>query len=165
MNKPDFVVMDTMNFWISHKKKELLEAISKANLLLLNDGEARQLFNTVNLVTAAKKALELGPKYVIIKKGEHGSLLFTKDSHFNAPGYPLETVKDPTGCGDSFGGSLTGYLAKTKDTSEKNIRRAIVYGSVIASFNAEGFSLENLKKITDRDIEKRFVELKKIRSF
>lgn len=165
LRKPELVVTDTMNFWIEHKKDKLLEVIKKTGILVLNDGEARQLFKTTNLVKAANNALKLGPKAIIIKKGEHGALLFTKDRHFNAPGYPLETVKDPTGCGDSFGGALTGYLAKTKDHSEANLRRAIVYASVIASFNAEDFSLNNLKKIKQEDIERRFNELKEMRSF
>ena len=165
IKKPELVVMDTMNFWIEHKKEQLLKAIDKADILVLNDAEARQLFNTPNLVKAANKALKLHTRAVIIKKGEHGALLFTEDRHFSAPSYPLENIKDPTGCGDSFGGALTGYLAKTRDTSEKNIRKAIVYGSVIASFNAEDFSIERLKKINHDDIEKRFKEFKAIREF
>jgi len=165
MKKPELVVMDTMNFWIEHKREQLLKAIDKADILVLNDAEARQLFNTPNLVKVANKALKLHTKAVIIKKGEHGALLFTDDKHFSAPGYPLENIKDPTGCGDSFGGALTGYLAKTRDLSEKNIRKAIVYGSVIASFNAEDFSIERLKKINHDDIEKRFKEFREIREF
>ena len=165
IRKPELIVMDTMNFWIEHKREQLLKTIDKADILVLNDAEARQLFNTPNLVKAANKALKLHTKAVIIKKGEHGALLFTDDKHFSAPSYPLENIKDPTGCGDSFGGALTGYLAKTQDTSEKNIRKAIVYGSVIASFNAEDFSIERLKKIIHDDIEKRFKEFKAIREF
>ncbi len=165
LRSPEFVAMDTMNLWIEHKKEKLLEMISKVDVLLLNDGEARELFKTVNLVTAAKKALSLGPRAVIIKKGEHGSLLFTKDSHFSACGYPLEVVKDPTGCGDTFGGAFVGYLAKTKDISEKNMRRAIVYGSVLASFNAEDFSLRRMEKLTHGEIEKRYEEMKVMREF
>lgn len=165
MHKPDFVVLDTMNFWINNKKKSLLEAIKKADVLLLNDGEARQLFNTVSLVKSANEALSLGPKAVIIKKGEHGALLFTENRHFSAPGYPLENIKDPTGCGDSFGGAFIGYVAKTKDSSEKNLRKAIVYGSVVASHNAEDFSLNRLKHLTMDEIEKRYKEFKDIREF
>ena len=165
MKNPEFVIMDTMNFWIENKKEKLLEVIKKVDLLLLNDGEARQLFSTVSLVVAAKEALALGPRYIIIKKGEHGALLFSEDRHFSAPGYPLEVLRDPTGCGDTFGGSIIGYLAKTGDTSEENIRKAIIYGSTIASFNAEGFSLERLQKIRKEDIEKRFHEFRKIREF
>lgn len=165
LESPELVLTDTMNLWIEHKKDKLLEVIKKTDILLLNDGEARQLFDTVNLVQAANKALALGPKAIIIKKGEHGSLLFTKDKHFNAPGYPLETVKDPTGCGDTFGGTLIGYLAKTKDISEANLRKAIVYATAVASFNAQDFSLNKLKSIDEDDINKRYDELKEIRDF
>ena len=165
INKPDFVVLDTMNFWINHKRKSLMDAVKKVDVLLLNDGEARQLFDTANLVKAANEALRLGVKAVIIKKGEHGALLFTKNKHFNAPGYPLENIKDPTGCGDSFGGAFIGYLAKTKDLSEKNLRKAIVYGSVVASHNAEDFGLNKLRHLTMNDIEKRYMEFHDIREF
>ena len=165
MNKPDLVVLDTMNFWISRKKNVLIEVIRKADILILNDGEARQLFNTVSLVKAANEALSLGPKAVIIKKGEHGALLFTKNKHFSAPSYPLESMKDPTGCGDSFGGAFIGYLAKTKDLSERNFRKAVIYGSVVASHNAEDFGLNMLKHLTMEDIEKRYKEFQDIREF
>ena len=165
MDSPDFVVLDTMNFWINNKKKSLIEAIKKVDVLLLNDGEARQLFGTANLVGAASHALKLGPNAVIIKKGEHGALLFTKNRHFSAPGYPLENIKDPTGCGDCFGGAFIGYLAKTGNISEKNFRKAIVYGSVIASHNAEDFGLNRLKHLTIKDIEKRYREFQDIREF
>ncbi|MBI2659982.1 sugar kinase [Candidatus Woesearchaeota archaeon] len=209
MRKPEFVVLDTMNFWISHKKRQLMDVIKKADVLLLNDGEARQLFNTASLVKAANEALILGPKAIIIKKGEHGALLFTKNKHienawhaseqstrsqdehfrdarkseecervrneahshlkdlrhFSAPGYPLENIKDPTGCGDSFGGAFIGYIAKTNDLSEQNFRRAIVYGSVVASHNAEDFGLNRLKTLKMGDIEKRYKEFQAIREF
>ena len=165
MNNPGFVVLDTMNFWINSRKKSLIEVIKKVDVLLLNDGEARQLFSTANLVKAANLALELGPKAVIIKKGEHGALLFTKNKHFSAPGYPLENIKDPTGCGDCFGGAFIGYLAKTNDLTEKNFRKAIVYGSVVASYNAEDFGLNRLNHLTMQDIEKRYKELQDIREF
>tara|TARA_B100000315_G_C14488987_1_gene546623 strand:- start:7 stop:906 length:900 start_codon:yes stop_codon:yes gene_type:complete len=165
VNKPELVVMDTMNFWIDQKKEHLLKAIDKADILVLNDAEARQLFDTPNLVKAAKACLKMHTKAVIIKKGEHGALLFTDNQHFNAPGYPLENIKDPTGCGDSFGGALTGYLSKTQDLSEANLRKAVIYGSVIASYNAEDFSLEKLKRLTHEDIENRYKEFKAIRQF
>ena len=139
--------------------------ISKANVLLLNDGEARQLFSATSLVTAANKALSLGPKTVIIKKGEHGALMFMDGKHFNAPGYPLENVKDPTGAGDSFGGALIGYLAKTKDHSEANFRKAVIYGSVIASNTAEDFSLNKLARISMKDVQERYDKMKEIREF
>lgn len=165
MKKPELIVMDTMNFWIQHKKEHLLKAIKKADILVFNDGEARQLFNTPNLVKAANEALKLVSKAVIIKKGEHGALLFCDKKHFSAPSYPMESLKDPTGCGDSFGGALAGYLAKTRDLSEKNLRKAVIYGSVIASFNAEDFSIGKLKQISNKDIEKRYNEFKEIREF
>ena len=171
IDKPELVVLDTMNFWISSKRKQLMDAIRMADVLLLNDGEARQLFNTASLVKAAGEALKSGPKALIIKKGEHGALLFTKNKqsadlrHFSAPGYPLENIKDPTGCGDCFGGGFIGYVAKTKDLSERNFRKAVVYGSVIASHNAEDFSLNRLKSLTMAEIEKRYREFHEIRGF
>lgn len=165
ISKPQLIVMDTMNFWISGKRKSLMEVIKRADVLLLNDGEARQLFETVSLVKAANQALEIGLKAVIIKKGEHGALLFTKDRIFNAPSYPLEDIKDPTGCGDCFGGGFVGYLAKTKDLGEMNLRKAVIYGSVIASFNAEDFSLNRLKTLRMEEIESRFNHMKEIREF
>ena len=160
MKDPELIVIDTMNFWIESKKDKLLEAINKSDILIINDGEARQLFDTPNLVKAGKSALLLGLKAVIIKKGEHGSLLFTEDEIFNCPGYPLEKVIDPTGCGDSFGGSFIGHYSVHKD-----LRKAMVYGSVIASFNAEGFGLSKTKEITMDDIEKRYIEMTKLRDF
>ncbi len=165
MNKPDLVVMDTMNFWIENKRKALQEVIKKVDVLLINDGEARQFFNTTNLVKSANKALSLGPRAVIIKKGEHGALLFTKNKHFSSPSYPLEIIKDPTGCGDSFGGGFIGYLTKTKDLSEKNFRKAIVFGSVIASYNAENFGTIRLQNLTMNEIKRRYKELRDIREF
>ena len=165
IKKPELIVMDTMNFWIEHKKEEVLKILEKADIIVLNDAEARQLFDTPNLVKAADSALKLNTKAVIIKKGEHGALLFTDNKHFSAPGYPLEIIKDPTGCGDCFGGAFIGYLSKTKDLSEKNLRKAVVYGSVMASFNAEEFSIGKLKKITHKDIENRYNEFKEIREF
>ncbi|MBI3034162.1 sugar kinase [Candidatus Woesearchaeota archaeon] len=165
IKKPKLVVMDTMNYWINTKREKLLEVMKKVDVLLLNDSEARQLFQTPNLVKAAGNALELGPKYAIIKKGEHGALMFTKNSHFSAPSYPLENIKDPTGCGDSFAGAFIGYLAKTGDESEQHIRKAIIYGSTIASFNAEDFSLNRLKRLTKQEIELRYREFVDIRNF
>ena len=165
LKNPKVIAMDTMNFWIESKKDKLIEAIKKVDVLVVNDGEARQLFDTTNLVAAGKKILDLGVKAVIIKKGEHGALLFTNNSHFNAPGYPLENVKDPTGCGDSFGGSLIGYIAKAGKLNDKVLRKAIVYATSIASHNAEDFSLERMKKLSNKEINKRFKEIKNIRKF
>src|SRR3989338_6015383 len=163
LKNPEFVVLDTMNFWISSKKDSLLKAIGMANVLLLNDGEARQLFKTASLGKRGNDALKAGPGAVLIKKGEHGALLFTKEKHFSAPSYPLESIKDPTGCGDSFGGGFIGYLAKTGNLNDSNFRKAIIYGSVLASYNAEDFSLNRLKSITMQDIENRYNEFRDIR--
>jgi len=165
MKNAELIIMDTMNFWIDNKKDILLKTIKKCDILILNDGEARQLFETTNLVKAANFALKMVSKAVIIKKGEHGALLFTEKKHFSAPGYPLENIKDPTGCGDSFGGAFTGYLAKTKDLSDKNLRKAVVYGSILASYNAEGFGTEKLSNLKLEDINKRFKEFVDIREF
>ncbi len=165
MEDKPFVVLDTMNYWITSKKNSLLKVIAKTDLFILNEGEARQLFETPNLIQAGKMALKLGPKYVIIKKGEHGALLFSDGKYFSAPGYPLEEVKDPTGAGDSFAGGLIGYLSKTGDISEKNIRKAVIYGSTIASFCAENFSLDYLKNISNEKIEERYGIFQKIREF
>ncbi len=165
MEDKPFVVLDTMNFWITSKKEKLLEAISKVNLVVLNEGEARQLFETPNLIKAGRMMLDLGPEYAVIKKGEHGALLFGYNSFFSAPGYPLEQVKDPTGAGDSFAGGLIGYLAKTGDTCEANIRRAVIYGSAVASFCAEDFSLNYLKQVTLKEIEERYHVFEEIRRF
>ena len=164
MKDPELVMLDTMNLWISQKKKQLLKAVGRTDILLLNDAEARQLFETPSLTKAARKALKLGPTMVIIKKGEHGALLFTESSHFNAPGYPLEDIRDPTGCGDSFAGALIGYVAK-KGLSEKSLRKAIVYGSVVASFNAEDFSLNRMTTLSGEEIQKRYAEFERMTKF
>ena len=154
-----------MNFWIESKKDILIKAIGKADILIINDGEARMLFGTPHLVKAAKEALTLGPAYIIIKKGEHGALLFSKGRIFSAPGYPLEDLIDPTGCGDTFGGAIVGWLAKTKDHSEQNLRKAIVYASALASFNAQDFSLNRMKALSMGDIDERVQSIRKMREF
>ncbi|HLD58165.1 MAG TPA: PfkB family carbohydrate kinase [archaeon] len=163
--KPQLVVADTMNYWIESRREKVLEVVKKADICLMNDAEARQLFKTPSLAYAAKKILELDSKFAIIKKGENGCILFSKKGWFSAPGYPLETVIDPTGCGDSFAGALIGYLAKTNSLEEKNFRKAIITASAVASFNAEGFSLDRLKKITQKDISGRIKEFKNITRF
>ncbi|MBI2144926.1 sugar kinase [Candidatus Woesearchaeota archaeon] len=165
IKKPKLALLDTMNYWINNKRRQLLEVIGKVDILLLNDSEARQLFETPNLVKAAAAALKLGPKHIIIKKGEHGALLFSNGSHFSAPSYPLETIRDPTGCGDSFAGALIGYLAGKGGSGEKDLRKAMIYGSVVASFNAEDFGLERMKRLTMPEIEKRYEEFESIRKF
>lgn len=154
---PKLVLADTMNYWIEKKRSDLIEVIKKTNIFLLNDGEARELFKTTNLITAGRKILHLGPSAVIIKKGEHGALLLTDSKVFSLPGYPLENVRDPTGAGDSFAGALIGYLSKNS-SGEERIRKAVVYGSAVASFNVEDFGLNKLKRITMQDIEARYKE-------
>ncbi len=156
--KPVFVLADTMNHWIGSKRERVLEVVKKADVCLMNDAEARQLFRTNSIVKAGKEILKLDSKVAIIKKGEHGVVMFSDSGFFSCPGYPLEDVLDPTGAGDSFGGSLIGYLAKTKDFSEENFRRGLVYASSIASFNAEDFSVKKLCSISFSDVEKRFNE-------
>ncbi len=162
---PKAIALDTMNFWIKGKRESLLNAISKVNIVFMNDSEAKLLFRTQSLINAAKEVLEMGPGAVVIKRGEHGASLFTKNSYFSAPAYPVENVVDPTGAGDSFSGGFMGWLAKTSDLSEKNMRKAVIYGSVMASFNTEGFSLDNLKKINITDIQNRYNEFKQVVHF
>jgi sugar/nucleoside kinase (ribokinase family) len=160
--RPRLIVMDTMNFWMEAMPKELAETIKMVDVLTINDAEARQLANEYSLVKAAQKILKMGPKYLIIKKGEHGALLFHEDQVFSAPALPLEEVFDPTGAGDSFAGGFIGYLAKTKDVSFKNMKRAIIYGSAVASFCVEKFGIDRLLEISDKDMKERvneFVDL------
>ncbi|MFH1225027.1 MAG: PfkB family carbohydrate kinase [Candidatus Diapherotrites archaeon] len=163
--KPELAVSDTMNYWICKDRKGVLEVVKKADMGLMNDGEARMLFRTGSLVKAAREILKLDSEFAVIKKGEHGCVLFTKDTHFAAPGYPLENVLDPTGAGDSFAGAFMGYLAKTRSLTEPNLRKAVVYGSTVASFAAEGFSLGNLRNKTFGDIESRYLQFRKIVEF
>lgn len=155
-----FILLDTHKYWIENKKDKLIDVIKKVNTLIINEWEARELFSTPNLIKAANSALALGVESVIIKKGEHGALLFTKNEHFSCPGYPLENVIDPTGCGDCFGGAFIGYYARSRD-----IRKSMVYGAVIASFNAESFGIERLKNLSMQEIEERYKEMQKIREF
>lgn len=165
LRKPRLVMMDTMNFWIENKKDELTKMIEKVDVILTNEGEARQYFGTPNLIKAGRSFLEMGPKAAIIKKGEHGALLFMKDSCFSAPGFPLDAVIDPTGAGDSFAGGFIGWLSKSDDLSPRNFRKAVVFGSAIASFNAEDFSLNKLRMITKDDIFNRYMIFQDISSF
>ncbi len=161
-SKP-FAVMDTKNIWLK-RREELFEISKKADIFLLNEWEARELFQTPNLVAAARSALKNGTKNIIIKKGEHGALLFSNNSFFFVPGYPLENVVDPTGAGDCFAGGLVGFLA-AHGVSEENLRKAMVYGSVIASFCAEGLGIERLKTLTMGEIEERFREFQRLVRF
>lgn len=165
MKSKPFTVCDTMNFWIERKPGALTDIIRQVNLCLMNDSEAREFCQTHSLIVSARKIMALGPKAVILKKGEHGALMFTDSTHFSAPAFPLEEVKDPTGAGDSFAGGFLGHLAATGDLSEPNIRRAIVYGSVMASFNVEGFGAERLVTLTREEIDDRFKTFKRITHF
>ena len=155
VQRPTLVACDTMNFWIESRRPDILELIKHVDLITLNDGEARQLTDCFNLVKAARWIMERGPKMVVIKKGEHGAFLFRENSIFFAPAYPLESVFDPTGAGDSFAGGFMGYLARTGDLSEANMRRAVVYGSAMGSFAVEKFSVQRLLEIAPGDIAAR----------
>lgn len=165
VEKPKFVACDTMNFWIEGKPQDLKRLLSKVDLFVLNEGEAREFAGEPNLVRAAKQILSYGPKTLIIKRGEYGALMFNGNSVFSAPAYPLESIFDPTGAGDSFAGGLMGYLANTDDTSEANIRQAIIFGSVMASFNVEDFSLNRMKTLTLKEIHERYREFKQLTHF
>ena len=165
VEKPRFVVTDTMNFWIEGKHDALLEVLKSTDAFIINDSEARELSSEANLFKAAKKIQSLGPDKVIIKKGEHGALLFCGDELFIAPAYPLESIYDPTGAGDSFAGGFIGYLAKTGDLSYENLKRAVIYGSTIASFTVEKFSLEGIRDLSYFAIQDRYNEFKRFSSF
>lgn len=159
------VACDTMNFWISSKPDSLTRVLQRVDIVIINEGEARQYTQEANLVKAAKKILALGVNTLIIKRGEYGVLMFNGSSVFAAPAYPLEQVFDPTGAGDTFAGGFMGYLANTGDTSDAGIRQAIIFGSVMASFNVEEFSLERMKKLTYPEIEERFRHFKSLTHF
>jgi sugar/nucleoside kinase (ribokinase family) len=165
VEKPQLVACDTMNFWIESRRPELLQLFEKVDMVLLNDGEARQLTEKANLVHAAKWILERGPKYVIIKKGEHGAFMFSRDSVFFAPAYPLESIFDPTGAGDSFAGGFIGYLARTGDFDEATMRRAVIYGSAMGSFAVEQFSIGRLLEVSRADIDRRVREFRQLVAF
>jgi sugar/nucleoside kinase (ribokinase family) len=161
-NRPKLIVMDTMNFWMDIALAELLETIKMIDVLSINDEEARQLSGEYSLVKAAKKIMAMGPKFLIIKKGEHGALLFNEDKVFFAPALPLEDVFDPTGAGDTFAGGFIGYLASTGDISFENIKRAVIHGSAMASFCVEKFGTERMLSLESEEVEARvqqFVEL------
>lgn len=161
----DLVAMDTMNFWMDIAMDELLEVIAKVDVLTINDEEARQLSGEYSLVTAAKKIHTMGPKYLIIKKGEHGALLFSEGEIFFAPALPLAQVFDPTGAGDTFAGGFMGYLAHSQDLSFENMKRAVIYGSAMASFCVEEFSIDRLRNLTNQDVLDRLEQFKKLAHF
>ncbi len=163
--RPKLIVMDTMNFWMDIALEDLKVVLKEVDVLLVNDGEARQLSGEVSLVKAANKILEMGPRFLIIKKGEHGALLFHENHVFFAPALPLEEVFDPTGAGDTFAGGFIGHLAKTKDISFENMKTAIIVGSALASFCVEKFGPERMKEITKADIDQRIAQFVDLVSF
>ena len=165
VKSPKLVLCDTMNLWINIARDHVLEVFKKVDIAVLNDGEAKMLTEQDNLIVAGRKLRALGPKYVIIKKGEHGALLFSEEGIFASVCYPLEKVVDPTGAGDSFAGSIMGYLAKTGDISLQNLKRAIVYGSVVASTTVQDFSLSALKALKMEEVERRFEIVKSMSAF
>ncbi len=165
MEEPHFVVGDTMNYWIEGKKDDLLELLKRVNVLIINDSEARLLAKEPNLIKAWKIIREMGPEILIIKKGEHGALLFTDETIFSAPAYPMEMIYDPTGAGDTFAGGFIGYLHKTQDLSPENMKRAVIYGSAMASFCVEKFSTKGLEEIEYLRVQDRYREFLQLSRF
>ena len=165
VKNPDLVACDTMNFWIEGKKDSLLETLKMVDILLINDSEARELSGNPNLVKAADIIMSYGPKTLIIKQGEYGALMFKDKKIFSAPAYPLESVFDPTGAGDCFAGGFMGFLTSTMNFEESNVRKAIIFGSVMASYNVEAFSLDKIKTLDYKEIESRFIEFKRLTHF
>ncbi len=158
MSDPQFVVCDTINYWIEGKRDDLLKLLEQVHVLIINDSEARLLANEPNLIKASRMIRNLGPQTLIIKKGEHGAMLFTDDTIFSAPAYPMETIIDPTGAGDTFAGGFTGYLFKTRDLSQNNLKCAVIYGSSMASFCVEKFSTEGIENLSYLKIQDRYRE-------
>ena len=163
--KPKLAILDTMNFWMDCALEDLLNVIKRIDVLTINDEEARQLTGEYSLVVAAKKIHDMGPKYVVIKKGEHGALLFHDDQVFYAPALPLKEVFDPTGAGDTFAGGFSGYLAKTNDFSFENMKNAVIYGSTLASFCVEKFGTERMQNLTTEQVHKRLLQFKQLTQF
>ncbi|MCX6137503.1 MAG: PfkB family carbohydrate kinase, partial [Ignavibacteriales bacterium] len=165
IEKPRLVIGDTMNFWIDGKRKELMETLKCLDVLIINDSEARSLAHEPSLIRAAKKIVGFGPKILIIKKGEHGALLVTDSTIFSAPAYPMENIYDPTGAGDTFAGGFIGWLAKSDDVSDENLKKAVIYGSAMASFCVEKFGVEGLKDLTYLKIQDRVRAFKDLSDF
>jgi sugar/nucleoside kinase (ribokinase family) len=165
VRSPEIVVLDTMNFWISSSRDKLIDVIRKTNILILNDEETLQLSEEKNLILAGKKILDWGPDFLIIKKGEHGAIMISREGIFSAPAFPLSKVIDPTGAGDSFAGGFVGYLASCDALNEMNIRRAIVHGNVLASFCVEDFSFKRLIGLSQQDLDKRLADYKAITNY
>jgi len=165
ISDPKLIITDTMNFWISGKRKALDEVIKQSNILILNDEETRQLTGETNLGDGASKLLNMGPDVIVIKKGEHGAILISQDSYFVAPAFPVKTLLDPTGAGDSFAGGFVGYLAKNEKFEDAEFRKAIMYGTVVASFCVEGFSFRRLAGLTIEELNERYNDLKNMTSY
>ncbi len=165
VNSPGIIACDTMNFWISGKRDALLNTLKNVDILIINDGEARQLAMEANLVKAAGIIMSYGPKHVIVKRGEYGALMFNSKNVFAAPAYPLENVFDPTGAGDSFAGGFLGFLASTRNFNEGNLRQAVIFGSVMASFVVEDFSLNRIRELDYKEILSRYREFKRLTHF
>ena len=165
VTRPSIVACDTMNFWIEGKREALWRTLEKVDILVINDGEARALGKDSNLVQVAKQILARGPKHLIIKRGEYGVLMFNEKQTFGAPAYPMEEVKDPTGAGDTFAGGFMGHLASSGDYSDQGLRRATIFGSVMASFNVEEFSLDRLRHLDKKEIEDRYREFRRLTHF
>jgi sugar/nucleoside kinase (ribokinase family) len=162
---PRIVAADTMNYWIENDRKELLETLRGVDLLIINEAEARELAAEANLVKASRRILAMGPSRLVVKRGEYGAVMFSESSYFAIPAYPLEDVFDPTGAGDSFAGGLMGYLAATNASDEAAMRRAVIYGSVMASFNVEEFGVDRLRRLTHEEIDERFKTIKEMTHF
>ena len=160
IESPELIVLDTMNLWIDSKKQVLEEVIHRCNIFILNDEESKDLTGESNVLSAGKKLLQMGPEYLIIKKGEHGAMVINKESYFVTPAFPLENVVDPTGAGDSFAGGFLGYLSTCNDYSLANIKKAVVFGNIIASFTVEDFSFTKLKDLTIENINQRIEKFK-----
>lgn len=165
MNNPKLIVLDTMNFWMDNTLEELKQVIAKVDVITINDEEARQLTGEYSLVNAAKAIYKMGPKFVVIKKGEHGALLFHEDEMFYAPALPLAEVFDPTGAGDTFAGGFTGYLARTGDYSYENMKTAIINGSALASFCVEKFGTKRLEHLSKKELQQRLLQFKSLTQF
>ena len=160
-----FVILDTMNFWMDNTLDQLMEVIKRVEVITINDEEARQLTGEHSLVSAAKKIHDMGPDYVVIKKGEHGALLFNNENMFSAPALPLESVFDPTGAGDTFAGGFAGFLSKSQKINFESMKKAVVYGSALASFCVEKFGTERLKSLKSDEIGRRLTAFKKLTQF
>ncbi|WP_194766248.1 PfkB family carbohydrate kinase [Tamlana sp. I1] len=163
--KPKMVILDTMNFWMDCALEDLLNVIKRVDVITINDEEARQLTGEYSLLVAAQKIYEMGPKFVVIKKGEHGALLFHEDHAFYAPALPLKSVFDPTGAGDTFAGGFSGYLAKTNDFSFENMKNALIYGSTLASFCVEKFGTERTQNLSKDEVHKRLLQFKQLTQY